>query len=125
MKGVLNERHDPERPLLNAHRMRSPASSPSKQSCRMALALLTLCIVERVGNPQFFRLSNGLNLAQQVSIIGIMAVGMTFVIIAADIDLSVGSTHWQVLPRRRCSRRGSRWCSPSLDLVLRALSRGW
>ncbi|WP_271985633.1 ABC transporter permease [Pseudoclavibacter terrae] len=59
----------------------------------MALALLALCIAGALSSPEFFTLSNGLNIAQQVSIIGIMAVGMTFVIIAADIDLSVGSIY--------------------------------
>lgn len=63
------------------------------RSSGMALALLALCIVGAFSSPQFFTLSNGLNVAQQVSIIGIMAVGMTFVIIAGDIDLSVGSIY--------------------------------
>lgn len=63
------------------------------RSSGMALALLALCIFGALTSPQFFTVSNGLNIAQQVSIIGIMAVGMTFVIIAGDIDLSVGSIY--------------------------------
>ncbi|MCX6168139.1 MAG: ribose ABC transporter permease [Ignavibacteriales bacterium] len=42
-------------------------------------------------SPYFFTVSNILNIAQQTSINGIIAVGMTFVIISAGIDLSVGS----------------------------------
>jgi ribose transport system permease protein len=41
--------------------------------------------------PHFLTVSNLLNVAQQTSINAIIAVGMTFVIIAAGIDLSVGS----------------------------------
>lgn len=63
------------------------------RSSGMALALVALCVVGAFSSPQFSTLSNGLNVAQQVSIIGIMAVGMTFVIIAGDIDLSVGSIY--------------------------------
>lgn len=42
-------------------------------------------------SPYFLTVSNLLNIAEQTSINAIIAVGMTFVIIAAGIDLSVGS----------------------------------
>ncbi|SHK57690.1 ABC transporter permease [Desulforamulus aeronauticus] len=42
-------------------------------------------------SPKFLTLQNFLNLLQQSSVTGIMAIGMTFVIIVAGIDLSVGS----------------------------------
>jgi ribose transport system permease protein len=41
--------------------------------------------------PHFLTLSNLLNVAEQTTIIAIIAVGMTFVIISGGIDLSVGS----------------------------------
>jgi len=41
--------------------------------------------------PHFLTVSNLLNVAEQATIIAIIAVGMTFVIITAGIDLSVGS----------------------------------
>jgi len=41
--------------------------------------------------PYFLTLSNLLNVAEQTTIIAIIAVGMTFVIISGGIDLSVGS----------------------------------
>ena len=41
--------------------------------------------------PHFLTVSNLLNVAEQATIIAIVAVGMTFVIITAGIDLSVGS----------------------------------
>lgn len=41
--------------------------------------------------PTFLKPSNLLNIAHQISILAIVAIGMTFVIIAGGIDLSVGS----------------------------------
>ena len=41
--------------------------------------------------PYFLTVSNLLNIAEQTAIVAIIAVGMTFVIITAGIDLSVGS----------------------------------
>jgi len=43
-------------------------------------------------SPKFLTVQNLLNLLQQSSVVGIIALGMTFVILVAGIDLSVGST---------------------------------
>ncbi|MHC5073497.1 MAG: ABC transporter permease [Planctomycetota bacterium] len=53
--------------------------------------LVGLCIVLWILTPRFLTVDNLLNVAQQTSINAIIAVGMTFVIISAGIDLSVGS----------------------------------
>lgn len=55
------------------------------------LGLFILCVVLWILTPYFLTVSNLLNVAQQTSINAIIAVGMTFVIITAGIDLSVGS----------------------------------
>jgi ribose/xylose/arabinose/galactoside ABC-type transport system permease subunit len=55
------------------------------------LGLIGLCMVLWILSPHFLTVSNLLNVAQQTSINAIIAVGMTFVIITAGIDLSVGS----------------------------------
>jgi ribose/xylose/arabinose/galactoside ABC-type transport system permease subunit len=55
------------------------------------LGLVALCTILAVMTPYFLTVSNFLNIALQTSINAIIAVGMTFVIIAAGIDLSVGS----------------------------------
>lgn len=52
---------------------------------------IIVCILLAITAPNFVKPSNLLNVFKQVSLVGIMATGMTFVIIAADIDLSVGS----------------------------------
>lgn len=41
--------------------------------------------------PSFFQADNLLNVGRQSAIIGVMAIGMTFVILTGGIDLSVGS----------------------------------
>ncbi len=55
------------------------------------VGLLVLCLVLWILTPHFLTVSNLLNVAQQTSINAIIAVGLTFVIITAGIDLSVGS----------------------------------
>ena len=50
-----------------------------------------VCVLLAITAPNFVKPANLLNVFKQVSLVGIMATGMTFVIIAADIDLSVGS----------------------------------
>ncbi|UCE01180.1 MAG: ribose ABC transporter permease [Chloroflexota bacterium] len=53
--------------------------------------LLLICIVFTLGSSEFLTASNLINVALQTSIIAIVAIGMTFVIFTAGIDLSVGS----------------------------------
>jgi ribose/xylose/arabinose/galactoside ABC-type transport system permease subunit len=49
-------------------------------------------IVATILSPRFLSATNILNIVRQVSIFGILAIGQTFVIITAGIDLSVGAT---------------------------------
>ena len=53
--------------------------------------LIFLMVILWILTPYFLTISNLLNILEQSSINAIIAVGMTFVIIAAGIDLSVGS----------------------------------
>jgi D-xylose transport system permease protein len=55
------------------------------------IALLALVIAFSFADDAFFTARNLSNLSRQVTIIGIIAVGMTMVILIAGIDLSVGS----------------------------------
>jgi ribose/xylose/arabinose/galactoside ABC-type transport system permease subunit len=55
-------------------------------------ALVVLIIGLSILSPAFLTLSNFLDVARVVSINGIMAAGMTLVILTGGIDLSVGST---------------------------------
>jgi ribose transport system permease protein len=53
--------------------------------------LLALCVALWIATPHFLTTANLLNVVEQSTLIGIIAVGMTFVILTAGIDLSVGS----------------------------------
>jgi ribose/xylose/arabinose/galactoside ABC-type transport system permease subunit len=53
--------------------------------------LLALSVVLWAATPHFLTVSNLLNVLEQTAINAIVAVGMTFVILSAGIDLSVGS----------------------------------
>ncbi len=52
---------------------------------------LVLCLIMSLVSEQFLTGDNLTNVARQISINAILAVGMTFVIITGGIDLSVGS----------------------------------
>ena len=54
-------------------------------------AFILVCAILAWLSPVFLRWNNVLNVIRQSSIYGIMAVGMTFVILTGGIDLSVGS----------------------------------
>jgi ribose transport system permease protein len=53
--------------------------------------LIALCGVATLLSPAFLNLANVTNVMRQVSLFGIVSVGMTFVILTKGIDLSVGS----------------------------------
>jgi ribose/xylose/arabinose/galactoside ABC-type transport system permease subunit len=56
------------------------------------LAFVVLCVVFSFASPWFLSIDNFLNIGRQTTLVSIAAVGMTFVIIAGQIDLSVAST---------------------------------
>src|SRR3954449_11899474 len=56
-----------------------------------ALALLVLAVALTIYSPFFLTKDNLLNVIDQVTVLGVLALGMTAVIIIAGIDLSVGS----------------------------------
>ncbi|MFE1799786.1 MULTISPECIES: ABC transporter permease [unclassified Streptomyces] len=87
----------------------APAASPGPKSTRQApsalrrllhareagvfAALVLLFLLGTVLSPTFAQSDNLLSVGQQIAQIGIMAVGVTFVILNGEIDLSVGSTY--------------------------------
>lgn len=56
------------------------------------MGYIVLVIVSTILSPRFLTPGNMLNVIRQISIFGILAIGQTFVILTAGIDLSVGST---------------------------------
>jgi ribose transport system permease protein len=57
----------------------------------IVLALILLALVVSVIQPKFFSVQNFRNILNQISVVGILSCGMTFVILIGCIDLSVGS----------------------------------
>ena len=55
------------------------------------IAFVILIIVFSVSSPYFLTLSNFENIGRQTALVSIIAVGMTFVIVSGEFDLSVGS----------------------------------
>jgi ribose transport system permease protein len=63
---------------------------PGAGACGPLAALLALFVVLCLTTPGFLTLGNFLNVFSQIAVWGILALGMTFVIISGGIDLSVG-----------------------------------
>ncbi|WP_342504775.1 ABC transporter permease [Sporosarcina sp. FSL K6-2383] len=79
---------------------RNPTSNKSKLRDQLSwiwseysviIAFLIIFIAASIISPRFLDINNQFNILMQVSIIGIIALGMTVVMISGGIDLSVGS----------------------------------
>ena len=55
------------------------------------IGLVVLCLFLTIATDTFFSIRNFLNVLDQITVLGIMAVGMTLVILIGGIDLAVGS----------------------------------
>lgn len=62
------------------------------------LGLILLCVLLSLSTDTFLTFRNMLNVMDQITVLGIMAVGMTLVILIGGIDLAVGSVlAWSVM----------------------------
>ena len=57
----------------------------------LLIALIVLCAALSIARPGFLTVPNLVNLVRQISINGILAVGVTFVLLTGGVDLSLGS----------------------------------
>lgn len=72
--------------------LRKLFSGPVGRSIGLVIALLVICIAGAVSaGDRFVDFGNLITILSQGAVIGVIAVGMTFVITAGGIDLSVGS----------------------------------
>lgn len=78
---------------LGATLLRSLARVRDSRTGGILGALIALAIAGSIWSPEFATVNNASVVAQNVSQVGVMAVGMTFVIVTAEIDLSVGSIY--------------------------------
>jgi putative xylitol transport system permease protein len=86
---------------MNTHTtsLKVPASQSRSAQMRdiyrrygIVAVLIVLCVVLSFANQYFLTLGNIADILRQTSINGILAIGMTYVVLTAGIDLSVGST---------------------------------
>ena len=73
------------------------------------VGLVVLCLALFIATPDFLTAQNLLNIGIQVSTVAVLAFGMTFVIVAGGIDLSVGAV-------AALSAMSSGWLFASADL---------
>jgi len=60
------------------------------QSTMLVILIVVLAIVATIVNPKFLRITNIINIFQQVSILGIVACGVGMLLVSGHIDISVG-----------------------------------
>ncbi|MFB3170176.1 ABC transporter permease [Neobacillus sp. 179-C4.2 HS] len=86
--------------MANVNTIKQPNPQTSTTKSRLSwlwseysviIAFLVIFMAAAVMNPRFLDINNQLNILMQVSIIGIVALGMTVVMLSGGIDLSVGS----------------------------------
>lgn len=78
------------RRMLGAARRADRGRNRLRQS-GLIWALILLVIVASLSSPAFFHAANLVNVLRETALIGLLGIGMTFVILTAGIDLSVGS----------------------------------
>jgi ribose transport system permease protein len=61
------------------------------QSLIIIFLIIAICVFTAVVNPRFLRIQNIINIFQQISVLGIVACGIGMLLIAGQIDISVGS----------------------------------
>lgn len=79
--------------MSNALTKRFRVANAGFRELGIILAFLALFLVFAVLSPYFLEIGNLLNVLRQVSLIGIMGIGMTMVIVTGEIDLSVSATY--------------------------------
>jgi ribose/xylose/arabinose/galactoside ABC-type transport system permease subunit len=66
--------------------------SNTTQVTTLGVVLILLFVVFSLASPVFLTANNLINVARQVSFLGIAAVGASMVLLIGGLDLSVGST---------------------------------
>src|SRR5258708_23164975 len=78
-------------PPLEVRKKRIAMNSVTRSMFYLLLAYVVMCVYLSLAAPNFLTERNLVNILRQMSMIAIIGVGMTMGIIAAEIDLSVGS----------------------------------
>ena len=57
------------------------------------IALILLIVFFSITSPHFLKINNLINIVRQISLLGIIAMGMTMIIVCGEIDLSIGAIY--------------------------------
>jgi ribose transport system permease protein len=90
--------------VLSAPSLEVPAETPTASASRLQsvrrmrelgilFAAVLMFVLLSLATSKFLTASNVLNVARQISLLAIVACGMTYLFIAGELDLSVGSTY--------------------------------
>ncbi|MFH0068793.1 ABC transporter permease [Peribacillus sp. NPDC056705] len=77
--------------VTQAKQTKSPSIKNTLKKYNLFFIFLGFILIGSILSNQFLSVQNLLNLLQQSSFVGIVSIGMTFVILVAGIDLSVGA----------------------------------
>src|SRR4029078_7549883 len=105
-------------------------SSSVGRNLGLVVALFALCLVGRdTAGEKFASIDNALTILRLAAVIGVVSVGMTFVIIGGGIDLSVGaivalSSVWATTLATQSLSRGNHWTVMVLVALLVGLGCG-
>src|SRR5258708_39027189 len=77
-------------PPVEGAKKRIAMSSVTRSMFYLLLTYVVMCVYLSLAAPNFLTERNLVNILRQMSMIAIIGVGMTMVIIAGEIDLSVG-----------------------------------
>lgn len=83
---------DPARRRLDRRRKLAQVLLHGDRPYMLYIAFAILLVIFSTASPWFLSIDNFLNIGRQTALVSIIAIGMTFVIIGRQIDLSVGST---------------------------------
>ena len=61
------------------------------QSTMLIIMIVVVAIVATIVNPRFLRITNIINIFQQISVLGIVACGVGMLLVSGHIDISVGA----------------------------------
>ncbi|WP_313361585.1 ABC transporter permease subunit [Kocuria sp.] len=86
------------------------------------IGLIVLAVIMAIASPAFLSGQNLINIGEQVATIAILAFGMTFVIVAAGIDLSVGSV--AALSAMASASMVANWGLPDMLTIVLGLAVG-
>ena len=63
----------------------------SNRDVAILIVALVLFVVFALAGPRFLSENNLVDIARRAAILGILAVGMTYLFVAGELDLSIGS----------------------------------